>query len=181
MVNASDFSAMFVQDADGPRECASALPRWVASQLPEFLRGAARETRPDRDCYTDLDAGDTLGGALDDGLDNEGKTELYWIHLMEYEQTQLRKVYAARMRQLRPEWDVEVEEGALKVDFLGAVARCGSGFYLGRIEQWADAIERKEYLPLMEVLRVGIKKEKTNASADKSVTHPHLAALTVRI
>ncbi len=175
MVNASDSEECRFQNANASRECASALPRWVASQLPEFLRGAARETRPDRDCYTDLDAGDTPGGALDDGLDNEGKTELYWIHLMEYEQTQLRKVYAARMRQLRPEWDVEVKEGALKVDFLGAVSRCGSGFYLGRLEQWADAIERKEYLPLMEVLRVGIKKKKTNASAAKSVTPGTLA------
>ena len=139
------------------------MPRWVASQVPEFLRGAARETRPDRNCYTDVDTSDARSDP--DGLDNEGKTELYWIHLMEYEQTHLRKVYAARMRQLRPDWEVEVEEGALKVDFLGAVSRCGSGFYLGRIEQWADAVERKEYLSLMEVLRVGIKKEKTTATA----------------
>ncbi|KAH6619096.1 phosphotransferase enzyme family-domain-containing protein [Chaetomium sp. MPI-SDFR-AT-0129] len=145
-------------------ECASAMPRWVASQMPEFLRGTVRNTKPDRNCYTDVEKGLFTAGANaaddpDDGLDNEGKTELYWIHLMEYEQTQLRRVYEARMRHLRPEWDMEVEEGALKVDFLGAVSRCGSGFYLRRIEQWVDAIERKEYLPLMEVLRTGIKKE----------------------
>ncbi|KAK3307708.1 phosphotransferase enzyme family-domain-containing protein [Chaetomium strumarium] len=146
-------------------ECVSTMPRWVASQVPEFLRGAAREIRPDRNCYTDVDKASAAEGDPDDSLDNEGKTELYWIHLMEYEQTQLRKVYAARMRQLRPEWDLEVEEGALKVDFLGAVSRCGSGFYLRRIEQWVDAVERKEYLPLMEVLRVGIKKEKAAKSA----------------
>ncbi|KAK4235740.1 altered inheritance of mitochondria protein 9 [Achaetomium macrosporum] len=144
-------------------ECVSTMPRWVASQVPEFLRGAAREIKPDRNCYTDVDNGS--GDGSEDSLDNEGKTELYWIHLMEYEQTQLRKVYAARMRQLRPEWDVEVEEGALKVDFLGAVSRCGSGFYLRRIEQWVDAVERKEYLPLMEVLRVGIKTEKARRTA----------------
>ncbi|KAL2176134.1 phosphotransferase enzyme family-domain-containing protein [Thermothelomyces heterothallicus CBS 202.75] len=152
-------------------ECASAMPRWVASQVPEFLRGAARETEPDRNCYTDVDKGAAHAAVSDgpgeggdddddddddDGLDNEGKTELYWIHLMEYEQTQLRKVYAARMRQLRPDWDLEVEESALKVDFLGAVARCAAGFYLRRIEQWVDAVERREYLPLMEVLRVGM-------------------------
>ncbi|KAK4119407.1 kinase-like protein [Parathielavia appendiculata] len=158
-------------------ECASALPRWVASQVPEFLRGAVRETKPDRDRYTDVDKGRDASGSddFDDSLDNEGKTELYWIHLMEYEQTQLRKVYAARMQQLRPEWDVEVEESALKVDFLGAVSRCGSGFYLRRIEQWVDAVERKEYLPLMEVLRVGIPKEKAKNTNPK----PALAALTV--
>lgn len=148
--------------ADASRECVSTMPRWVASQVPEFLRGAVRETKPVRNCYTDVDKGGDMGGELEDGLDSEGKTELYWIHLMEYEQTQLRKVYAARMRQLRPGWDVEVEEGALKVDFLGAVLRCGAGFYLRRIEQWVDAVERKEFLPLMEVLRVGIKKDKTS-------------------
>lgn len=148
-----------------PRECVSTMPRWVASQVPEFLRGATREAKPDRDCYTDVDQGGNADGELDDSLDNEGKTELYWIHLMEYEQTQLRKVYAARMRQLRPDWDVEVEEGALKVDFLGAVLRCGAGFYLRRIEQWVDAVERKEFLPLMEVLRVGIKKDRTSKPA----------------
>ncbi|KAL2196687.1 phosphotransferase enzyme family-domain-containing protein [Corynascus similis CBS 632.67] len=154
-------------------ECASALPRWVASQVPEFLRGTARETKPERNCYTDVDKGAGNFDSDDDSLDNEGKTELYWIHLMEYEQTQLRKVYAARMRQLRPEWDLEVEESALKVDFLGAVTRCGSGFYLRRIEQWVDAIERKEYLPLMEVLRVGIKTKKAAASkADLTSTSP---------
>lgn len=134
--------------------------------MPEFLRGAEREIKPDRDCYTDLDPGSNASDndELDDMLDNEGKTELYWIHLMEYEQTQLRKVYTTRMRQLRPEWDMEVEESALRVDFLCAVARCASGFYLRRIEQWVDAVERKEYLPLMEVLRVGIKKEKTSSA-----------------
>lgn len=142
--------------------------------MPEFLRGAERETKPDRNCYTDVEKGDA--GVDPDSLDNEGKTELYWIHLMEYEQTQLRKVYAARMRQLRPEWDMEVEEGALKVDFLKAVSRCGSGFYLGRIEQWVDAVERREFLPLMEVLRVGIKKEKAGSkTASKALALTRLS------
>ena len=154
-------------------ECASALPRWVASQVPEFLRGATREREPDRSRYTDVsEAGssDTASGCggLEDSLDNEGKTELYWIHLMEYEQTQLRKVYAARMRQLRPDWDVDVAEGALKVDFLGAVERCGAGFYLSRVEQWVDAVERREFLGLAEILRVGIRKDKSAAKPTTS-------------
>ncbi|KAK3687169.1 phosphotransferase enzyme family-domain-containing protein [Podospora appendiculata] len=149
-------------------ECVSTMPVWVASQMPEFLRGATREQRPDRNRYTDVsDRGSDVaffGEGLEDSLDNEGKTELYWIHLMEYEQTQLRKVFAARMRQLRPGWDMDVVEAALKVDFLGAVNRCGAGFYLRRIEQWADAIERKEFLSLMEVLRVGLRKEKSTTT-----------------
>lgn len=146
-------------------ECVSTMPLWVASQMPEFLRGADRDVKPDRNKYTDVSDGtvsedDGEPENLEDSVDNEGKTELYWIHLMEYEQTQLRKVFGSRMRQLRPTWDVEVAEGAFKVDFLGAVSRCGAGFYLKRIEQWVDAIDRKEFLGLMEVLRVGIRKDK---------------------
>ncbi|KAK0714749.1 phosphotransferase enzyme family-domain-containing protein [Lasiosphaeris hirsuta] len=159
-------------------ECVATMPRWVASQFPEFLRGAVREDRPDRSRYTDVsDKGSSedlsYPGGLEDSLDNEGKTELYWIHLMEYEQTQLRKVYSARMRQLRPEWDMDVTEGALKVDFLGAVSRCGAGFYLKRVEQWVDAVEKKEFLGLMEVLRVGIRKEKSS-----SHTRSHVSGAT---
>ncbi|KAK3358525.1 phosphotransferase enzyme family-domain-containing protein [Lasiosphaeria ovina] len=145
-------------------QCLATVPRWTALQVPDFLRGATRHDMPDRDRYTDVsDHGSNTSArsGLDDGLDNEGKTELFWIHLMEYEQTQLRKVYAARMRQRLPEWDMEIADGALKVDFLGAVSRCGAGFYLRRIEQWVDALERKDYLSLMEVLRVGIKKERS--------------------
>ncbi|KAK3391237.1 phosphotransferase enzyme family-domain-containing protein [Podospora didyma] len=156
-------------------QCLSTVPRWVASQMPEFLRGAARDKMPDRNRYTDVgneahggsdgsDGASSYGPGLEDSLDNEGKTELYWIHLMEYEQTQLRKVYAARMRQRRPDWDNEVVDGTLKADFFGAVSRCGAGFYLRRIEQWVDALDRKEFLGLMEVLRVGIRKEKSGTS-----------------
>ncbi|KAK3938329.1 phosphotransferase enzyme family-domain-containing protein [Diplogelasinospora grovesii] len=143
-------------------ECVSTMPLWVASQMPEFLRGTTREEMPDRSQYGDVsdqgsDASEFGNSCLEESLDNEGKSELYWIHLMEYEQTQLRKVYHARMRQLRPEWDLEVAEGALKADFLGAVARCGAGFYLKRIEQWVDAIMRREYCRLTDVLRVGLR------------------------
>ncbi|KAK0645445.1 phosphotransferase enzyme family-domain-containing protein [Cercophora newfieldiana] len=144
-------------------ECISTMPRWVASQMPEFLRGTHREVKPDRNRYTDVEGSEDSTGdsALEDSLDNEGKTELYWIHLMEYEQTQLRKVFAARMRQLRPEWEVEAQESQLRVDFLEAVTKCGGGFYLKRIEQWVDAVERKEFkVGLSEVLRVGMRKEK---------------------
>ena len=93
---------------------------------------------------------------------------------MEYEQTQLRKVYSSRMRQLRgSSWDVDVTESALKVDFLEAVLRCNAGFYLKRVEQWVDAIERREFLGLDEVLRIGIRKDKrakTNNRASKTLT-----------
>ncbi|TQN68511.1 Altered inheritance of mitochondria protein 9 [Colletotrichum shisoi] len=95
------------------------------------------------------------GGEPDEELDNEGKDELYWIHLMEFEQTQLRKVYAARMQQLRPDWAIEAEDDVLKRDFLEAVHRCRSGFYLKRISQWVDAITAGDFRRLAETLQAG--------------------------
>ncbi|KAL3457006.1 phosphotransferase enzyme family-domain-containing protein [Aspergillus heterothallicus] len=137
-------------------ECVSTMPLWVATQTPKFLDGSPREEEPQRDKYADesepesdqdQDAGD------DDGLDNEGKNELYWIHMMEYETTQLRRVYHTTMRQLNPGWESQVEDSTLKQDFAGAVFRCGHGFSLKRIAEWADAVERGEFPRLLDVLR----------------------------
>lgn len=64
----------------------------------------------------------------DDALDTEGKNEVYRIHLMEYEQTQSRKVFVERMRQSWPSWDDVVADAALKVDYVATVERCADGF-----------------------------------------------------
>ncbi|CCC05158.1 hypothetical protein SMACR_07895 [Sordaria macrospora] len=153
-------------------ECVSTMPRWVSTQFPEFMRGEVeREDEPHRsryaDVFSDEDASeDEQGDGVEDTPDNEGKTELYWIHLMEYEQTQLRRVYSSRMNQLMGNgWDGEVEEAALKVDFLSAVSKCAQGFYLKRIEQWVDAVEAKEFARLGDVLRGNVVGRKdSNAS-----------------
>ncbi|KAK0660064.1 phosphotransferase enzyme family-domain-containing protein [Cercophora samala] len=156
-------------------ECVSTMPRWMACQMPAFLRGASRKQKPSRDSYTNLaPRPSALSTSDEDHLDNEGKTELYWIHLMEYDQTRLREVYQSRMTQLLgPEWEKDVEEARLKVDFLGAVSRCGTQFYPIRVEQWVDAIDRKEFISLMQVLRMGIKKEKPTATPAANVVTPN--------
>ncbi|KAK4118876.1 kinase-like protein [Parathielavia appendiculata] len=130
-------------------ECVSCEPLWVAAEMPKFLLGPAREEEPNREGYADASE-DVIGS---EELDDEGKTELYWIHLMEYEQTQLRKVYAAKMKELWPQWETEVTYGTLKLDFLGAVGRCAAGWYLKRIEQWIDAVEDGAFPRLMDVLK----------------------------
>lgn len=158
-------------------ECVSTMPRWVSTQMPEFLRGdVEREEEPHRNRYADVFSDEETSeegqsGEMDDVPDNEGKTELYWIHLMEYEQTQLRRVYSATMSQLMGHgWDADVEEAVLKVDFLGAVAKCAQGFYLKRIEQWVDAVEGKEFVRLGDVLRGGVTGRKdSNASTTSGV------------
>lgn len=138
-------------------EFVSVMPLWATTQMPQLLVGPTRDEKPVREEYADetpeeaeASRQDMVGGH---NLDNEGKNELYWIHLMEYEQTQLRKVYEERMRQSWPSWDDDVAEGALKVDFLGAVARCADGWHLRGVNQWLEAIEGGEFLRLDDVLR----------------------------
>ncbi|KAM5350800.1 hypothetical protein ACJ41O_007305 [Fusarium nematophilum] len=137
-------------------ECVSAMPLWVATQMPKFLRGATREKEPRREGYAD-EVEDEAAARRDvdpeDDLDNQGKDGLYWIHRMEYEQTQLRKVYSGCMSRLWAGWDEAVADGALKADFLGAVVRCADGVNLKRIEVWVDAIERGEFPSLADTLR----------------------------
>ncbi|KAK1992848.1 kinase-like protein [Colletotrichum falcatum] len=142
-------------------ECVSTMPSWVVTQPPKFLNGAARREEPDRDRYGDAspgaDGGSGSGGGGDeddDGeLDNEGKTELYWVHLLEYEQTRLREVYAARMQRSHPDWAARVEDGSLKTDLLEAVHRRRGGFHLEGISRWADAVAQGSFPRLAETLR----------------------------
>ncbi|KAL7919795.1 phosphotransferase enzyme family domain-containing protein [Trichoderma austrokoningii] len=129
-------------------ECVSAMPRWFATQMPIFLEGSTRENEPRRQDYADEAPGDIRDGELD----NEGKNGLYWIHLMEYEQTQLRKVYYERMCQLQPGWGATAKESALKQDFFNAVNLIRDGFFLKRTAQWVDQVEAGEFPRLMDVL-----------------------------
>ncbi|KAK7428873.1 hypothetical protein QQZ08_004643 [Neonectria magnoliae] len=137
-------------------ECVSAMPLWVATQMLKFLRGSNREQKPRREQYGDETPEEVAARQetdSGDGLDSEGKCELYWTHLMEYEQTQLRKVYSDHMSQIWGGWNEAVADGVLKVDFFGAVVRCADGFNLKRIEAWIDAINRGEFPRLADMLR----------------------------
>ena len=145
LVDADDAKVTAVLDW----ECVSCQPLWAATEMPKFLLGPTREEEPVRDGYADDDCD---GNMEADGLDNEGKTELYWIHRMEYDGTRLREVYKERMGRLVPWWEMEVLEGALKVDFLGAVARCAAAWRLKRVERWIEAVEGGKYPRLVDVL-----------------------------
>ncbi|KAF5027023.1 hypothetical protein F66182_899 [Fusarium sp. NRRL 66182] len=134
-------------------EFVSAMPYWLATETPQFLNGPKREKEPVPDDYSDEtpeEAGDRK--SVGNAQDNEGKNELYWHHLMEYEQTKLRAVYADQMRELRLTWDAEVADGVLRDDFLGAVEQCAAGWPLRAIERWIDAVEKGEFPRLYHVL-----------------------------
>ncbi|POS73356.1 hypothetical protein DHEL01_v208247 [Diaporthe helianthi] len=137
-------------------ECVSAMPLWAVTQVPKFLRNRDRADEPKRESYPDEDPppeGTSGNGQRDpDDLDNEGKNGLYWIHLMEYETTQLRKIYHDKMRSFWPDWDLCREESRLKLDFYDAVDRCAGAVFLGRVRVWVDKIEAGDFVSLQSVL-----------------------------
>lgn len=130
-------------------ELVSAMPLWVAGQFPDFLTGADREEEPDRAGYLDENPDDKFPNPK--GLDNEGKNILYWDHLMEFEQTQLRRVYAAKIQSLWPEWTEQQEERA-KADLLNAVSTISIGWVFEGMVRWSNAIKRGEKVPLRDIL-----------------------------
>lgn len=127
-------------------ECVSAMPLWKMTCMPKFLAGPERDEEPKRHDYPDIDEAPPESNEIANSskLDNEGKNTLYWVHLMEYEQTQLRKIYNDKMRSMWPEWDLQVEESKLKNDFCNALSYCGSGFSIKRILRWVDQLEAGE-------------------------------------
>ncbi|KAF7297640.1 Phosphotransferase enzyme family-domain-containing protein [Mycena kentingensis (nom. inval.)] len=122
-------------------ECVSAFPLWMATRLPAFLDGQSERTEePVRDTYADAAADEEP----EDGLDNEGKNMLYWIHLMEYEVTKLKGVYEAKMRELWPNHEKVAQENAKKVDFYEALLQLTAGIWLGQVAEWAEKVEQGE-------------------------------------
>jgi hypothetical protein len=119
-------------------ECVSAMPLWRACQVPALLDQRSREEKPDKETYA---ADSNEEDAKDhDGLDNEGMTDLYWEHVLEYEMTQLRKLFLTEMQKTQPEWVAIMRDNGLKADFEMAVHKCDSGMAFKRIKRWIDAL-----------------------------------------
>lgn len=130
-------------------ECVSALPLWMLTKAPKFLDWPAREEEPQRDTYADETPKASVAPARKrNDLDNGGKNELYYIHGMEYETTQLRKVYEARLREL---WlDRPLEESHVETDFFQAVSQC-DGICVKKTRRWADRMAKGEIVRLEDV------------------------------
>ncbi|KAF3047801.1 hypothetical protein E8E11_003306 [Didymella keratinophila] len=106
-------------------ECVSAVPLWRACQLPALFDERTREEKPNKETYAadpDEDHAED-----DDGLDNEGITDLYWEHLLEYEMTQLRKMFLSGIQHEQPEWVAIMTNNSLKANFEKAVHHCDNG------------------------------------------------------
>ncbi|KAM0429986.1 hypothetical protein ACHAPT_005992 [Fusarium lateritium] len=140
-------------------ECISTMPVWYATRMPEFLVGQDRNEEPCRDGYGDAIEGDAESQeerSGEDFLDSEGKSDIYWEHLMEYESTQLRKVYSDRMSQLWPAWNEAVAERTLKADFYESVQYCIEEWQLGAVKNWIEAVNKGEFPRLADMLPPGI-------------------------
>lgn len=140
-------------------ECVSAVPLWMATSFPKFLDCPDKEEEPSRDDY--LDADPVAPASADEEtdpyeLDNEGKNGLYWIHLKDYETTQLRKIFHGAMQDSWPEWDLLFAEGRVKRDFHKAVQICFSNFFQDRALEWLDRMEDGEFVDLHTVLDMTI-------------------------
>lgn len=122
-------------------ECVSALPLWRICQIPAFLQGRERDEEPHRDQYL-ADDPESYIPEPDEDQDNEGINPLYWEHLLEYEQTILRRTFMAKMEELEPCWVEESRkpESALKADFERAVHQCDNDFTFKIIREWLDSI-----------------------------------------
>ena len=117
-------------------EAVSAVPLWRACQLPQMFEDRIREEKPEKENYAaDSDEEDDKD---DDGLDNEGITDLYWEHLLEYELTQLRRVFVQEMEKVNRDWVATMKQNTLKADFERAVEDCDNGWRNKVIKKWVD-------------------------------------------
>jgi hypothetical protein len=120
-------------------ECVSAVPLWRACQLPELLEGRSRDEKPEKTGYTlecDLEEQEPVSV---DALDNEGVNGLYWEHLLEYERSQLRKLFLEEMEKLQPDWIATMKTSTVKMDLEKAVHNCDNGWRFKAVKRWLDA------------------------------------------
>ncbi|KAK2810754.1 hypothetical protein FQN49_008517 [Arthroderma sp. PD_2] len=108
-------------------ECTSAVPLWKAAQFPQFLQGRQRAEKPMREAYSV----------------NEGGNNLLHIHLLEYEQTQLRRVFMGAMEQANPDWVRMFQSSRKQADFDVAVQNCDlHNLARKMINEWLDELEK---------------------------------------
>ncbi|KAL6366020.1 hypothetical protein LRP88_00113 [Fusarium phalaenopsidis] len=139
-------------------ECVSAVPIWATTHMPQFLVGVDHEEEPDRDCYMDADPEMEAQDRILEGdyyLESEGKNPLYWEHLMEYEQTKLRKVYSDRLSELCPAWAEAVADCGLKRDFYEGALRCDGSWLLRNVADWVRAVNDGKYPTMAEMMEPG--------------------------
>lgn len=121
-------------------ECVSALPLWKGCQLPVLLEGRERSERPVKDNYVHDEKGD-----VDD---------LFWDHLLEYEQTQLRKVFLDEMKCIEPGWIERhnAPSNRRRTDIEVAIQYCNNELCIKRIGEWLAELRRNSNISRLKKL-----------------------------
>ncbi|KAK4644030.1 hypothetical protein QC761_0048400 [Podospora bellae-mahoneyi] len=127
-------------------ESISAMPLWMATMVPKVLDEPVREEEPQLHMYMD-----EIPEKCNDK--NKCKNELYFIHRMEWETTQLRKVYNVTLRELWPEWSLE--ESYVELDFFQAVSQC-DGIWVKKAVRGADYLEKGQVMRFKDLWGSGL-------------------------
>jgi hypothetical protein len=135
------------------RECVTAVPRWKACQLPEFLTGRPRDRaltpRAPQVMPADLSPEQAATWSTEQGWQVTFHEEWAW----QWDQTRLREVFKREMRLLDPEWMRVYDMSAKERDFDFAVQNCGEELYRRRIRLWLESIlAGKPYIRLRSIL-----------------------------
>ncbi|KAK8076918.1 hypothetical protein PG996_003088 [Apiospora saccharicola] len=133
-------------------ECVSAIPLWRACQLPQLLNGRECDECPERSSYGPS-SDDENDDDSPDKFDNEGVSSLYWEHLLEYEQAQLRKLFMEEMARVQPNWVASINNETTKADFELAVHNCDSGWSNKIVRRWLNATSEGRVGSLADELR----------------------------
>lgn len=138
-------------------ESTVAEPLWPATQYPLFLKMRERHVKPERNDYGEYDPSVYASGCtpLDQG-DNEGMCDDYWEHLMEYELTQMRKLYDSEMELHMPGFTKLKEDHATTVDYSTAITALNNYFAHYYLNKWLIAVQDGTGLSCQEVLKAGV-------------------------
>ena len=129
-------------------ENVSALPVQAACQLPHLLghyqlpRYEAPQPSDYADCNPSVDT-EYAGGPLK-------KSDIYYEHLLEYEQTQLQAFFLDEMSRICPEWISHYELGKDLRDLVDAVSNADNNWSYRYVVPWLDAVENGERRSLRE-------------------------------
>lgn len=92
-----------------------------------------REEEPRRDDYPDVDPESA-----------EEEHPLYRTHLLQYEMTQLRRIFHEKMQSLWPRWDLEVAENKMRRLFYQATHASFHKSFRDNALRWVEAVEAGE-------------------------------------
>lgn len=129
------------------------IPLPLAFQMPLFLEGKDRFEEPTREEYGDYDPTVYMNDYIPPDLgDNEGKDDMYWEHLEEYEKTKLRQVYIDELQWLTPQYNATTEHRHKLEDWDAVLNHLDNDTSLRGVRLWVEAKEEGRQLSWQQAL-----------------------------